>query len=558
MSPSERPARGSVIPGASLLGALSPIGVLIGAAMFALSLTPSMVPRGPEIQGALGGIVFAIGYGAWALVMAGARWLGIGSGAPVRPRWRYAAYAAAALLCALSLWKGADWQNSIRHVWDMPEIDGVAPYTVAAIAAGVFAVLLLGGRLFRFVAAGWRRRTARFLPARVAQGAGLLLTLVLFWAVIDGIAFRLALRTINNASRIADLVIPPDLAPPTDAATSGSAASLIAWEDLGRWGRRYVASAPRQEDITSFWGTPAKQPIRVYVGLTAAGSAEDRATLAFEELKRVGGFEREYLVIATPTGSGWLDPGGVDTLEYITRGDVATVAVQYSYLSSPMSVIVDPQNGIEESRTLFDLVYGHWVLLPKETRPRLYLHGLSLGAFLSQETVPLLNMFAEPFQGALWTGSPFLSDFWRMVQDRRRSDSPAWRPRFGNGSLIRTSNQDGGLEQFDADWGPIRLVFLQYGSDPIVFFDYSLAWQRPDWLRGERARDLSPDMRWSPVVTLLQVGFDMAVAVGTLGYGHDYLARHYIPAWAETLDPEGWSPEIEARLIEHLKDLVPR
>lgn len=51
---------------------------------------------------------------------------------------------------------------------------------------------------------------------------------------------------------------------------------------------------------------------------------------------------------------------------------------------------------------------------------------------------------------------------------------------------------------------------------------------------------------------------DMAIAMGTLGYGHAYVARHYIPAWAATLDPEGWTPEIEARLIEHLKDLVPR
>jgi uncharacterized membrane protein len=65
-------------------------------------------------------------------------------------------------------------------------------------------------------------------------------------------------------------------------------------------------------------------------------------------------------------------------------------------------------------------------------------------------------------------------------------------------------------------------------------------------------------MRWIPVVTLFQVGMDMAVAVGTLGYGHDYAARHYIPAWAATLAPEGWSADIEARLIDHLINLVPR
>jgi uncharacterized membrane protein len=196
--------------------------------------------------------------------------------------------------------------------------------------------------------------------------------------------------------------------------------------------------------------------------------------------------------------------------------------------------------------------------MPPDERPALYLHGLSLGAFLSQETLPLLDVLGNPFQGALWTGSPFLSDFWRMVQDRRRPDSPAWRPQFGNGSLIRSANQYGGLARFDADWGPIRLVFLQYGSDPIVFFDYSLAWRRPVWLDPDRAPDLAPEMRWIPLVTMFQVGFDMAVSVGTLGYGHDYAARHYISAWAETLAPEDWSPETEARLIDHLKDLSPR
>ncbi len=542
----------------SLFGALSPTGVLLGAVLFAMSLTPSMVPRGPEIQGALGGLVFAIGYLISYLARSVLRWLGLRPIFRPSPALLHATYALALVICGFGLWMGADWQNSIRKAWDLPELDGFATTFVVALALVVAVLLLFAGRLFELLAAKWHLRSARFLPPRVARGVGLLLALVIFWAVIDGIAFRLALRTIDTTSRIADLVIPPDLAPPSDAATPGSPASLIAWEDLGRWGRGYVISGPDRDDIAAFWNAAARQPIRVYVGLTASGSAEDRAKLAFDELMRVGGFERKYLVIATPTGSGWLDPGAMDTLEYMTRGDVATVAIQYSYLSSPMSVIVDPENGIAESHALFDLIYRHWTALPAAERPRLYLHGLSLGAFLSQETVPLLNVFGDPFQGALWTGSPFLSEMWRMVQDRRDPDSPAWRPKFGNGSLIRATNQFGGLERFDATWGPIRLVFLQYGSDPIVFFDYSLAWRRPDWLRSNRAPDLGPDMRWLPLVTMLQVGFDMAVAVGTLGYGHDYAARHYIPAWAETLDPAGWTPEIEARLVAHLRDLTPR
>jgi uncharacterized membrane protein len=541
----------------AVFGTLSPIGVLIGSVFFALSLTPSMVPRDAALQGALGGVLVALGYGGWYLAGSAVRWLGFRE-VVLSPAWRTSAYTVALAICIFGLWKGADWQNAIRAAWSLPEIDSAAPYKVAAITAALFAVLLLAGRLFLLVSARWDRSTARFLPPRVARATGLILAAGLFWAVIDGVAFRMVLRSIDNASRIADLVIPPEIAPPTDALVPGSPASLVAWEDLGRWGRGYVTSGPDRDEIAAFWGAPAHQPIRVFVGLTAAGSSEDRARLALEEFKRVGGFERKYLVIATPTGSGWLDPGGVNTMEYITRGDVATIALQYSYLTSVMSVIVDPEHGIEESRALFHLVYDHWAQMPPDERPALYLHGLSLGAFLSQETLPLLDVLGNPFQGALWTGSPFLSDFWRMVQDRRRPDSPAWRPQFGNGSLIRSANQYGGLARFDADWGPIRLVFLQYGSDPIVFFDYSLAWRRPVWLDPDRAPDLAPEMRWIPLVTMFQVGFDMAVSVGTLGYGHDYAARHYISAWAETLAPEDWSPETEARLIDHLKDLSPR
>ncbi len=172
----------------------------------------------------------------------------------------------------------------------------------------------------------------------------------------------------------------------------------------------------------------------------------------------------------------------------------------------------------------------------------------------AQETVPLLDVLLDPFQGAMWTGSPFLSEAWNMVVNRRQPDSPAWRPVFGNGSLIRADNQRARFAETNAPWGPIQLIFLQYGSDAITFFDWSLAWQRPDWLAGNRAPDLSPQMRWIPLVTLLQVGVDMALAVGYPGFGHDYIVSHYIPAWAATLDPDGWDQATEDRLIDYLQD----
>lgn len=533
-------------------------GLLAAAVLFGLSMTPSMVPRGPELQGVLGGAVGAIGYFLWWIGARVFEWL-VPERSPNLPRnVRFGIAGVSILIAGGFLWRGADWQESIHRAWDLPPISASAPLQVAVIAITVFVLFLAAGRIFAIVTSRWQKRSQRLLPTRIAQATGLAVTAVFFYAVIDGVAIRAALRAIDNGARLADAIIPPDLAPPTSPTDSGGPGSYLAWQDLGRWGRNFVASGPTATDISDFWDMPARQPVRVYVGLNAAETPKERAQLAFDELIRVGGFERSVLVIATPTGSGWIDPGGIDPLEYIAKGDVATVAVQYSYLASPVSVVVDPTSGVAEAQALFDIIYRHWTTQPADERPRLYLHGLSLGAFLSQETLPLLDLYADPINGALWTGSPYLSEFWQMVQNRRRADSPAWRPQFGNGSLIRAVSQNADLRTFDAEWGPMRFVLLQYGSDPIVFFDWSLAWSRPDWLTGERAPDLSSEMRWIPVVTLFQVGFDMAVALGSLGYGHDYAARHYIPAWAAILSAEGWSDEQTARLIEHLSDLVPR
>lgn len=541
-----------------LLGPVSAVGLLVAVIFFGLSVTPSMVPRSSELQGALGGVIAALGYLIWWLAAGMLAWLGLWSERRVSRPGRIVLMLVSAVIAVVFLWKAADWQNSIQHAWGLAPLEASAPLRVAAIAVAVFVILLVAGRLFQGLAKRLQARSLRVLPPRMAQAAGMGLAVLVFAATIDGVAVRGVLRTIDTGARLADAIIPPDLAPPDTTHVSGGPGSLLDWEDLGRWGRNFVASGPTAAEITDFWNAPARQPIRIYTGLNAAETPDARAQLAFDELLRAGGFDRQVLVIAMPTGSGWLDAGGMDTLDYITRGDVATVAVQYSYLPSPVSVVVDPMRGVAEAQALFDKVYRHWSDMPQDARPRLYLHGLSLGAFLSQETVPLLDLYADPIHGALWTGSPYLSEFWRLVQARRHPDSPAWRPRFGNGSLIRTRNQQGGLDQYDAAWGPMRFVFLQYGSDPIVFFDWSLAWSRPDWLSGERAPDLSPKMRWIPVVTLFQVGLDMAVALGTLGYGHDYVARHYIPAWAETLSPEGWTSHDETRLKAHLIDLVPR
>lgn len=532
--------------------------LLIAAAFFAASLTPSLMPRGPVVQGALAGSVAIIGYGIGHLL----RWIWLFLGIPQpfkawHSRLQLAACALAILFVVAALWKSADWQNATRTVMDLPPVPTAHPLTILAVAIVVFGLFWLLALAFQFVLNSARRWLDPLLPRRVSAFLGFCLAAWLFWAIGDGVLIRNGLALANSAFRAADAFIEPTLAPPSDPKATGSAASLIAWKELGKWGRDYISRTPSRDEIAAFAGPTAMKPIRVYVGLRAASTTKERAQVALEELKRAGGFERSALVVMVPVGTGWMDPGGQDTMEFMLGGDVATVAVQYSYLKGALSVLTDTEVGEEQSRLLFKAVYDHWAKLPKDNRPKLYVHGLSQGAQISQSTIPFFDLLADPIHGALWTGSPFFSPVWRQVRNGRQPESPAWLPRYGNGSLIRSANQNTNPDQHDAPWGPIRIVFLNYGSDPIVAFSYATAYQRPDWMKEPRAFDVSSELRWVPIVTMLQIALDTAFSLSIPGYGHYYIAEDYIDAWAAILDPPGWDAKRSAELKEVFRRRAP-
>ena len=82
---------------------------------------------------------------------------------------------------------------------------------------------------------------------------------------------------------------------------------------------------------------------------------------------------------------------------------------------------------------------------------------------------------------------------------------------------------------------------------------YRDAYQRPAWMKPPRGPDVSPDLQWYPIVTMLQIALDMAVATSTpMGYGHVYAPEHYVDAWVAVTDVRDWSPEALARLKDYL------
>lgn len=531
---------------------LSAPGLILAGLFFTASLTPSLIPRGDLAQGILAGSVAAIGYWIGAALFWLWRYMG---GVCFRPGARRALLTVSGLAgLAMAGWglsRAAAWQNMTREVAGLPPVDQAHVVMIAVLGAALLLGGIVLGLLFISAVRGLAALARRLLPERVALVLGVALGAWLFWAAIDGVLVRRALEAADASFEAADTLVDPAIPQPDDPGKTGSPASLVVWEEMGREGRNFVALAPTAAEIAAFSGGPARDPVRVYVGRRSAETAEARAEIALRELIRQGGFERETLIVMVPTGTGWMDPGGQDTMEFILGGDVATVSVQYSYLTSMLALLVHPQYGIDQAQALFDAVYGHWRSLPKEARPRLYVHGLSQGALNSQSTLPILDLIADPIDGGMWVGSPFIAGFWSHVRDERDPSTPEWLPRFGNGSLVRTGTQAGVDPGAGADWGPMRFVFLNYGSDAIVHFSFESAIREPSWLMDPRAPDVPADMNWIPLVTMFQTALDMAISLQVPRHGHYYVAPDYIDAWAALLDPPGWT----AARADALKDL---
>lgn len=534
---------------------LSAAGLLVGTVCFAFSLTPSLLPRPFSLQGVVSGLSFAVGYG---LAVAGsALWRYLQFPLPPARTGRMIrnlVYLICIVMIVGSLWQAANWQDSVRKLMEMEESSGVKPVMLTGIAGLVFFLALGLARLFRWVFLGFSTRLERHVPPRISRLLAIAASIMLFWMAINGVLLHFLLKTADRSFQQLDALIDYELPRPMHADQTGSTASLINWEDLGRQGRNFVATGPSAEDLNSFFGASLPRPIRVYVGLNSADGAARRARLALEELLRVGGFERSVLLLVTPTGTGWVDPAAQDTIEYLHRGDIATVAVQYSYLSSPLALMTEAAYGAEMARALFKEIYRHWRSLPTDSRPRLYLHGLSLGSFNSDLSFDLYDIIDDPFHGALWSGPPFRHDTWRRATAERDPGSPFWLPQFRQGSVIRFMNQHKGLEKGVAEWGNFRIVFLQYASDPITFFSPRTAWRTPDWMRDPRGPDVSPEIRWFPVVTMLQVAADMMVGTAPRGFGHEYAATDYIDAWLALTEPAGWSDSELGRLRAFFED----
>jgi len=528
-------------------------GAWVAIVFGCLAFTPSLLPRSPILQGALCGITAAIGYG---IGVAGAwvwRAFADREEKPARRNsWRW--FAVVAPILAVLFWlAGRYWQGEIRDFMDA-EAPGVLGHVLLPVVAILLFVAIIAAaralrRLYRWLA----RTLERWIGPKAAKGIGWAVVVLGTYIVVSGLLLGGLVDLANQSFSVANGDTQEGVVQPTTSFRSGGPDSIVSWESLGREGRAFMGKGPAAEDISALTGEPALDPIRAFAGLESADSTEARAELAVADLERAGGFDRQYLMVATTTGSGWVSPGGADSFEYLTGGDSAIVAIQYSYLPSWISYLVDQAKAREAGRELFDAVYERWLQVPEATRPKLIVFGESLGTFGGEAAFSGERDLANRTSGALLTGPPNFNTLHEEFTGDRDPGSTELAPVYRDGRIVRFENEaDGVVDPVSEPWDGTRVLYVQHASDPIVWWSPQLILNEPDWLNEPIGADVVSDIGWLPFVTFWQISADLPAATAVPpGHGHLY-TEAYVPGWVDVLQPTGWTEDE----LSQLQDLI--
>ncbi|MFE4501770.1 alpha/beta-hydrolase family protein [Rhodococcus sp. NPDC056743] len=384
--------------------------------MAAVSLAPGLLPRTAVLQGLFSGVLMAVGiFVAWALTTALQKTaLRTGPRRVDTRSWRARTTFVSTAVVAMFATSANGWQNSLRVAMGAPPI-GVR-YWVEVMCIAALTVLILTA-----VTSGIRKVLHRL---GFARSLGI--------AAICAFGLHLAFGGIATAS----------------------AQSVE--------GQKFLAA-----------GTDS---VRVYADLDSGPNARSRADQAVAELDHVGGFARSAVVVAVPTGSGWIDTRAVDGIEQRFGSDVAIVGQQYSAAPSWAAFLFQRSDAEESAQTLLTAVATRIAELPAADRPDLYLYGQSLGAVGG--SAALTETLPTQLCAVLWAGPP------------------------------------AGATRVEGT------TVLANTSDPVVWWSPTLMTTPPDL---SHAVQDAPMPQWIPVVSFLQTSVDMLASLDVpAGHGHRY------------------------------------
>lgn len=539
-------------------------GLVLGVVFGWQSFKPTLMPRGGVSQAAITALCVLLGYAFGTLAGRMVRFAldrsGVKIPASVWPTARkvLAGVAVVVAVAGLVLWVG--WQNDQRDLVGMDHISLTAAIPVVIV---VPILVLVIGSIGRLVGASVRSLD-RWNQKHLSRTAALVVTTIIVALasiyVLRDVAFTRFTLWADSAFGSVNTTTSDDVTQPRNPEASGSPESLVDWESLGLHGRSFAGGSTSPEEMKEFWGEDAElvTPVRAYVGKTD-GTMRDRARLAVRELERAGGFDRSVLVVATTTGSGWIDPDAAEALEMMHRGDTAIVSMQYSFLPSWISFITDLDAAADSGTELFNATYERWSQLPKTDRPKLIVFGLSLGSYGAEfalagpdSMTSLANVEART-DGVLLVGATNSNPMHRQFVAGRDAGSTVWNPIYDGGRdvqfITRDPNQTTPTKP--ATW---PLVYVQHPSDPVTQWGFDWLWSPSAWNDRPRGYDVPDTGGWFPVVTWVQGVFDLMAGFGAPpGFGHDY-RLDYVNGWSRVVPPDAWTVSDTKRLEAFLAD----
>lgn len=526
---------------------ISLIGVVGALVMYGVSVSPSLLARSWQWHAVASGVLSAVGYIVgltiqrfYALVVPR---LGVEITAPQSVSIAFRTV----LLLGFFLWFLRWLLQSYRERKRANRLVGMrgetlGEYLLGTVCAFILMLALLGvawglqwiGRAIVSVLSQWMHMV-------FALALSLLILVVIVYALTSQVLLKLGINFFTRHARKMNNRTAKGIVQPQVPERSGSPQSRSSWRAVGGQGRVFLGRGPSRADIEAVTGCSAMEPIRVYAGMPEEGqSLQSAADLVIEELHRTGAFERAVILIATSTGSGWVDEWQVQPLEYLTRGNCATASMQYSFVPSSINFLTDLDVSEEAAVILFETIRRTVDEIPEDRRPALFVCGESLGAYASQHVFSGIVDVLSRTDGALWVGTPAFTPMHAELTAIRHRGSPEVAPVVANGRHVRFVNVPENLwadvyGRELGDWNYPRVVYAQHPSDPVVWWNSELVWHKPDWISEKVDGDVSPHMHYTRLATYIQVLVDMPVA-GTApgGHGHTY-HEELIPLWEAIL-----------------------
>ena len=526
---------------------LSFLGVIAALAMYAVSVSPSLMARSWTWHAVASGILVACGYIAGlvvqnlGLLVIRLKGLTIRASDPAEIGFRVAAAALFAIWWFYAVIQSYRRDRVAATLVNMPG-ETIGEYLLGTAGAVAVAwTLLMIVRAFNHLGRMLIATLAGFMPRPAAFIMGVAILFVIIFFLTSKVILRGGIGFFRRKAEQLNMRTARGIYRPTVPERSASPASPVTWESVGGQGRVFLGRGPSCRDITQVCGVDAMEPIRVYSGMpTGRTGIEEAAATVVAELRRTGAFDRAVILIAASTGSGWVDEWQVQPLEFLTRGNCATASLQYSYVPSVLNWLTGLEPAQDASAALFAAVRAELDLMDEASRPALFVCGESLGAFASQSVFSSVEDALTQVDGALWVGTPAFTPMHEALTAARHTGSPEVAPVVNNGHRVRFVNEPSDLRtdlygRELGPWGFPRIVYAQHPSDPVVWWNNKLIWTQPDWLRERAGRDVSRDVEFTRFATYIQILADLPVA-GTApgGHGHTY-HEELIPLWRAIL-----------------------